>query len=651
MAERKPYGTWPSPISAAMVAKASRALDAPTADETGLYWLESRPEEQGRSVIVRLSRDGAHEDVTPAMFNVRTRVHEYGGGAYHVIDGTVYFANFADQGLYRQRPGEEPLRINPSDGLRYADCDSHGRHLFCVREDHRAPGQPRNTLVRVDLDAPHSDGEVVFEGSDFVAYPRVDASGRRIAFIAWDFPNMPWDDVALWVAGIGADGGFVEPRRINTGVAESILQPAWAEDGTLYFISDRGEGWWNLHRFDGRAVEPVLSMRADFGGPLWNLGVNFFALLSSREAIVRYSDEQGQHLAKLDLGSGKLKTFDLPFSAFGSIAARDGRVYVVAMPLDAPSELIALDAKTGAHSTLATSGARPFAAGYVSRPQAIEFPTDGGLTAFAYHYPPANPECSPEPGSRPPLVVEVHGGPTAATVPAYSVSRHFWTSRGFAVLDVNYGGSTGHGRAFRERLYGQWGVVDLRDTINAARYAVERGLADPNRLIIHGGSAGGYLVLAALALDDTFAAGASYFGVSDLEALAGETHKFEARYLDKLVGPYPEMRDVYVERSPIHHLDKFGKPLILLQGLDDRVVPPNQSERIYEALRAKHVPVALLTFEGEGHGFRSAESRTRALEAELYFYGRVLDFEPAGRLAAVPIANLDRASIRRRRRR
>ena len=326
MAKRRPYGTWPSPINAAMVAKASRAIDAPIADETGLYWLESRPEEQGRSVIVHRTRDGAHEDVTPAALNVRTRVHEYGGGAYHVIKGTVYFANFADQGLYRQRPGEKPARINPSDGLRYADCDSHGRRLYCVREDHRAPGLPRNALVRIDLDAPRSDGEIVFDTSDFVAYPRVDASGLRLAFIAWDFPNMPWDDVALWVADIGADGGLVAPRRINTGVTESILQPAWAEDGTLYFLSDRGEGWWNLHRFDGRTVRPVLSMHADFGGPLWSLGVNFYSLLSAEEAVVRYGDTHGQHLAKLDLGSGELAVFDLPFSAFGSMTSRAGRV-------------------------------------------------------------------------------------------------------------------------------------------------------------------------------------------------------------------------------------------------------------------------------------------------------------------------------------
>ncbi len=640
MTERAPFGSWRSPISAAMVAKASRGIDAPSADATGVYWLESRPEEQGRAVVVRRTRDGTREDVTPAGFNVRTRVHEYGGGAYHVVDGTVYFANFADQGLYRQRPGRTPERLSTSDGLRFADCGSHGRHLFCVREDHRAAGLPVNALVRIDLDTP-SDGEVVFEQSAFVAYPRLDASGRRIAFIAWDFPNMPWDDVALWVAEIGADGRLADPRRINAGVAESILQPTWAEDGTLYFISDRGTGWWNLHRFDGKTVAPMHSMPADFGGPLWTLGQNFYCLLSTRRAMVRYSGKQGQRLATLDLGSSELTALDLPFSAFGSMSAHAGRVYVTAARVDAPTELLELNPDTGGYRTLATSGERPFPAHYVARPQGVEFPTDAGLTAFAYYYPPTNPEYGPAPGTPPPLIVEVHGGPTAATVPAYSVARYFWTSRGFAVLDVNYGGSTGHGRAFRERLYGRWGVVDLRDTINAARYAVDRGLADPQRLIIHGGSAGGYLVLAALAFDDTFTTGASYYGISDLEALAGETHKFESRYMDKLIGPYPELRSTYVERSPIHHLAAFAKPLILLQGLDDRVVPPNQSERIYDALRAKGVPVALLTFAGEGHGFRNADSRIRALEAELYFYGRVLGFTPADPLPAVPIANVD----------
>lgn len=641
MAAPARYGTWPSPITAAMVAQASRGIGAPRVDASGLYWLESRPEEQGRSVVVHRAADGTRRDVTPAGFNVRARVHEYGGGAYHVADGTVYFANFADQGLYRQRLGSAPERINASDGLRYADCDSHGQRLYCVREDHRADGTPVNALVTIDLDAEHSDGEIIFAQSDFVAYPRVDATGRRIAFIAWDFPNMPWDDVALWVADIGPDGRLIAPRRVNTDTAESILQPAWSEDGTLYFISDRTNGWWNLHRFDGESVEPVLTMAAEFGGPLWTLGNSYYALLSAHRAIVMYGVEEGQRLAALDLDTGKLEAFDLPFNAFGSLAAHNGRVYLTAARVDAPSELVELDAETGRFETLATTGERPFPASYVSHPQALEFPTDHGRTAYAYYYAPAHPDREGEPGSRPPLIVDVHGGPTAAAVPAYSIALHFWTSRGFAVLDVNYGGSTGYGRAFRERLYGQWGVVDLRDTINAARYAVERGLADPHRLIIHGGSAGGFVVLAALAFDDTFSAGASYYGISNLETLAVETHKFESRYMDKLVGPYPEARDVYIQRSPIHHLDGFTKPLITLQGLDDQVVPPNQSERIYAALRAKGVPVAIVTFEGEGHGFRKSESRIRALEAELDFYGRVLGFEPADELTPVPIANLD----------
>ncbi len=635
-----PFGTWPSPISAASVARASRGIGAPFVDDSGLYWIETRPEEQGRSVIVRRAPDGECHDVTPQGFNVRTRVHEYGGNPYCVVEGTAYFANFADQGLYRQSPGGEPARLSHSDGLRYADFESHGRRLFCVREDHRAGGTPVNALVTIDLDAP-GDGDVIFADSDFVAYPALDPAGRRMAFIAWDFPNMPWDDVALWIADVAPSGRLVNPRRINSGVAESILQPQWADDGTLYFISDRTNGWWNLHRFDGETVEPVLTLPADFGGPLWTLGNRYYALVSTGKAVVCHGTDEGQSLATLDLVSGELEPFDVPFNAFGSLTIHGARVYVTAARVDAPSELVELDANAGDYRTIATTGDRPFPAGFVSRPQPLEFPTDGGLTAFAYYYPPTHPEYRGVEGTLPPLIVEVHGGPTAAAVPAYSIARHFWTSRGFAVLDVNYGGSTGYGRAFRERLYGQWGVVDLRDTINAACYAVERGLADPERLIIHGGSAGGFLVLAALAFDSTFAAGANYYGVSDLETLAVETHKFESRYMDKLVGPYPEAREIYAARSPIHHLGGFGKPLITLQGLDDRVVPPNQSERIFEALRAKGVPVALLTFEGEGHGFRKAESRIRALEAELYFYGRVFDFVPADALTSVAIANLD----------
>lgn len=635
----QPFGTWASPISAEMVAQSSVSFASLAVDGEQVYWLESRPSEAGRSVIVL--HGTPNKDVTPEGFNVRTQVHEYGGGAFHVRGGTVYFANFSDQGLYRQVNAGPPERITRSDGLRFADCTSAaGPRLYCVREDHRGDGMPINALVRIDLDAGPSDGELLWSGSDFVAYPSLDASGTQLAWIAWDFPNMPWDQVALMIAELAADGSLRHVQRVNAGIDESVLQPRWAADGALYFISDRG-GWWNLHRFVAGRVSAVLSMPAEFGGPLWSLGQSYFALLSDREAVVRYSSSEGQQLAKLDLESGALGRFELPFSTFASVQARGRSAFFAATRIDAPSELVELDVDSGEFRTLASTGQRPFPEGYVSRPDALEFPTENGLMAFAYYYPPSHPDAHGPPDSRPPLIVEVHGGPTAATVPAYSIARHFWTSRGFAVLDVNYGGSTGYGREFRQRLEGQWGIVDLRDTINAARYAVTQGLADPERLIIHGGSAGGFVVLGALAFDTTFSAGANYFGVSDLEALAVETHKFESRYLDRLVGPYPEAKDLYVQRSPIHHLDGFTRPLITLQGLDDRVVPPNQSTLIYESLRAKGVPVAMLTFEGEGHGFRKAESQIRALAAELYFYGRVLGFEPAGDLQAVPIANLD----------
>jgi dipeptidyl aminopeptidase/acylaminoacyl peptidase len=636
--ESVPFGTWVSPISAETVAEASVGFGAVAIDANDVYWLESRPREEGRSVIVRYGCKPA--DLTPATFDVRSRVHEYGGGAFHIRDGVAYFTNFADQGLYRQAVDSAPERITVSDGLRYADFASQGRRLYCVREDHRNPGTPVNGLVCIDLDSLPDDGRLVWQQSDFVAYPSLSTDGDRLAWIAWDFPNMPWDNVALWIADLAADGSLRNARRLNVGIEESVLQPVWASDGALYFIADRG-GWWNLYRYQGGTTSILLEMQADFGGPLWMLGASYFALISEREALVRYATNQGETLARLDLVSGALEPFDLPYTGYASLQTRGREACFIATRLDAPNELVEVNVDTGTHRTLAVTGERPFDAGFLSVPDSLEFPTDGGDTAFAYYYPPSHPTSKGPADAAPPMIVEVHGGPTSATLPAYSVSRHFWSSRGFAVLDVNYGGSTGYGRAFRQRLNGQWGIVDLRDTINAARYAVEKGLADPDRLAIHGGSAGGFLVLAALAFDDTFSVGANYFGVSDLEMLAVETHKFESRYLDLLVGPYPEMKDVYIERSPIHNLDGFARPLITLQGLDDRIVPPSQSERIYEALRERGVPVAMLTFEGESHGFRKAETRARALEAELYFYGRVLGLEPAGHLKPLPIANLD----------
>lgn len=636
-----PYGTWTSPISAAMAAGSTNGLLSLQVDGDALYWWESRPLEGGRYVVMRYVAGGDPVEVTPAGFNVRTRVHEYGGTSFLVVDGTVYFSNFADQALYQQQPDGEPMRWSVSDGLRYADCayDAGRDRLLCVREDHRGEGEAVNALVAIDLSGAPGDGEVLWQQSDFVGYPRVSPDGTQIAWISWDHPSMPWDDVALWVAPVAGDGALGNPVRVNAGVAESVLQPTWAEDGTLYFLSDRS-GWWNLHRFDGSAVEAVHEVAAELGGPLWTLGAKFFELLPDQAALVAFGNARGARMGMLDLRSGSMQPIDLPYVSYGSLTAHADEGYFLAGSSDGPTQVVAVDLATGAHRVIHETGERLVAAGDLSVGEPIAFPTAGGAEAYGYYYPPTNAQYRAPTDELPPLMVLMHGGPTAATSSAFSLAKQFWTSRGFAMVDVNYRGSTGYGRAFRQALNGQWGVVDLEDAVAATAYLVAQKKADPQRLLIRGGSAGGYTTLSALAFTDVFAAGANYFGVSDLKALAEHTHKFESRYLDSMVGPYPEAADVYAARSPINALDGFDSPLITFQGLEDRVVPPAQSEMIYEAVKQKGTATAYVTFEGEQHGFRSAENNVIALESELYFYGKVLGFQPAGDLPAVEIDNL-----------
>ncbi|MEM1435386.1 MAG: prolyl oligopeptidase family serine peptidase [Pseudomonadota bacterium] len=636
-----PYGTWASPISAAETAGATNGVLSLQLDGDALYWWESRPLEGGRYVVMKYDPDQGPIEITPAGFNVRTRVHEYGGASFLVVDGTVYFSNFADQALYLQRPGAAPERWSVSDGLRYADCahDATHRRLLCVREDHRGSGEPVNALVAVDLAGNANDGVVLWQRSDFVGYPRISPDGRALAWISWDHPNMPWDNVALWLAPVDEAGELGTPTRVNEGINESVLQPTWADDGTLYALTDRS-GWWNLHRFNGRALEPVHTMQAELGGPLWQLGARYFELLSDQEALIEYADAQGARMGVLDLGSGETRPIDLPYVGYGSLTVHGGDIYFLAGASDGPAAVIALTLATGEHRVIHAIGERIVAAGDVSVAEPIAFPTAGGQTAYGYYYPPTNANHTAPDGERPPLMVLMHGGPTGATTPTFSLAKQFWTSRGFAVVDVNYRGSTGYGRAFRQALNGQWGVVDLEDAVAATEYLVAENKADPERLLIRGGSAGGYTTLAALAFTDVFAAGANYYGVSDLTALAKHTHKFESRYLDSMVGPYPEAADVYAARSPINALEGFNRPLITFQGLEDQVVPPAQSEMIYQALKDHGTPTAYIAFEGEQHGFRSAENNITALESELYFYGRVLGFTPAGDLPAVAIDNL-----------
>ena len=633
--KQAPYGTWRSPISAADLARSAISLNYLQVAGGVPHWVESRPAEGGRYVIVAPAANGEVKELTPPGFNVRTRVHEYGGTPYTLSRGAIYFSNFSDQRLHVQRPGQAPVPLTP-EGYRYAECAATaGSRLFCVREDHTGSGEPKNAIVALDA-AGSGAGTVLFGGSDFVADPRVSPDGRRIAWIAWNHPDMPWDTTTLHVADL-TDTGLSGITSIAGGSRESVLEPRWDADGTLYFISDRSN-WWNLYRYRDNRVEPVFSMEAELASPLWTLGQSNYALTGDGRVIVRYGVGARDRLGVVSLQSGELAPLDLPFVGLSNVqfVSPNAAMAIAASPTE-EAAVVTIDLSTASHRVLRAPGLLKLDTPFLSIAEPIEFPTAGGLTAHAFYYPPTNPEFTGAPGEKPPLVVKVHGGPTSHSKPELAMATQYWTSRGFALLDVNHGGSSGFGRKYRERLNGNWGIVDVGDVVAAVKYLVDAGRVDGNRIAIRGGSAGGFTVLAALAFHDVFKAGANYYGVSDLEALARDTHKFESRYLDRLVAPLPQGRASYAARAPIRHLEKFKAALITFQGAEDKVVPPDQSRAIVAALKSRGVPVAYIEFEGEQHGFRKADSIVRSLESELVFYGQVFGFTPAGPLPPVEL--------------
>lgn len=640
-----PYGSWKSPITSDLIVSETIFLGAPFPSGADLYWIEVRPGEGGRYVLVTQALEGGATEVTPAPWNVRTRVHEYGGGAYTVADGVVYFTNFADQRLYRLVPGSEPQPITPEENLRFADLvfDSFRNRLICVREDHRQSDQEaENSIIDIDLgNQPAAEGgRRLVLGDDFYSNPRLSPDGSRLAWLSWNHPNLPWDGTELWVGQLDEGGVFTEDiQKVAGGPEESIFQPEWSPDGQLYFVSDRS-GWWNLYRWSADEVEAVLPLEAEFGLPQWAFGTSTYAFLSDRRLVCAHIQHGESHLAYLDLERKTLEDIDIPFTSIWAVRAALGAIYFMGGSPAQPASLIRLDVDSNRYQVIKSTTQLHANEAYLSLPQVIEFPTEHGLTAFGFFYPPQNADFKGPDGEKPPLLVMSHGGPTGSTDTTLNLEIQYWTSRGIAVLDVNYGGSTGYGRAYRKRLEGQWGVVDMDDCVNGARYLVSRGLVDGNRLAITGGSAGGYTTLCALTFRDTFRAGASHFGIGDLVTFVGDTHKFESRYLDRLVGPYPERRDLYLARSPIYHIDQLATPVILFQGLEDKIVPPNQAESMFAAVKAKGLPVAYLPFEGEQHGFRKAENIKRALDAELYFYSRIFGFELADPVEPVQIENL-----------
>ncbi|XZN92391.1 MAG: S9 family peptidase [Microcoleus sp.] len=662
------YGSWKSPITSDLIVSGTVGLGQIAMDGEDIYWVEARPSEAGRNVIVRRTPDGKISDVTPQPFNVRTRVHEYGGASFVVASGVVYFSHFADGRIYYQRLDSQPLALTPVVNCRYADAivDKQRNRLICVREDHTRESEVVNTIVSINLDN-GEDIQILAQGEDFYASPRFSPDGSQISWISWNHPNMPWDGTELWTAEIHPDGDLGEKYLVAGGPEESIFQPEWSPDGVLYFVSDKSN-WWNFYRtplnpplvrgeagIEGsplvggeintepplvRGIEPLYEMAAEFGLPQWVFGMSTYAVVSEHKIICTYTQQGKWYLATIDLVAKQLRKIDTPYSDISSLKAQGEKVVFLAGSPTESSAIVQLDLGTSQIEVLRLASNLSLDAGYLSVPESIEFPTKNGLTAFGFFYSPKNQDFAAPAGEKPPLIVKSHGGPTAATSSSMNLKIQYWTSRGFAVLDVNYGGSTGYGREYRKRLQDSWGIVDVDDCANGAKYLAQRGLVDSAKMAIAGGSAGGYTTLCALTFRDVFKAGASYYGVSDLSALATDTHKFESRYLDGLIGPYPERKDLYLERSPIHAAANLSCPIIFFQGLEDKVVPPNQAEMMVEILKAKGLPVAYVAYEGEQHGFRRAENIKKTLDGELYFYSRVFKFELAESVAPVLIYNL-----------
>lgn len=657
MSRVAPYGAWESPIKSDAIASATLRLGWTASDAGSTYWLEGRPSEGGRQVIVCRDQSGTEYDINAGPSSVRSLVHEYGGGAYAVKSGVVYYTNYDDQCIYRVKRNEPASALTEKSKYRFADFtidEARGR-LFCVREDHSLEGvEAVNTLVVLSTNTVNRDGgTVVVSGNNFYSTPRLSHDGKLLAWLTWNHPNMPWDGTELWLASVGDDGTLQNARRIAGGADESVFQPEWSPDGTLYFVSDK-TGWWNLYALIEPATKceefALAPMDKEFGLPLWVFGMNTYAVVDAKTIICGINDRGTWNLAKLEVDVAKrsatVTSIDMPFTEV-EFFSTDGRyVAFCGSSPTAPAAVLRYDTGRGAVETLRKSSDANIDERYISKPETIEFPSEDGRTAYAYFYPPQNGDFRAPEGELPPLLLQSHGGPTGATSSSLNLGVQYWTSRGFAVVDVNYGGSTGFGRAYRNLLRGNWGIVDVQDCEAAAKYLAGKKRVDPRRMAITGGSAGGYTTLCALTFGDTFHAGASHFGIGDLYALATDTHKFEARYGDTLVAPVSE-KQIYHDRSPINFVERLTCPVIFFQGLEDKVVPPKQAETMVEALKQKKLPVAYIAYEGEQHGFRNAHNIKRTLDAELYFYSRIFHFDPADKIEPVEIHNLEALALKR----
>lgn len=648
-----PYGSWASSIDSGSLVAGARVLGAPRVEGDALYWLERRPAEAGRQVLMRgelaglaglaggaVGRGlGGLREVSAPGVNVRTRVHEYGGGEYAVFRDRIYYVDDGEGCIVGGRVGG-PMRPLTRRGARHADLvvSPDGRWLVAVEERPLPDHEPENRLVAIALPADLERDPVVAEprvvaaGHDFYASPVFDRGGRRLAWLAWDHPHMPWNKTVLEQRAWGPDGAQGERVRVAGGAGESLFQPGFGPDGALYVVSDRS-GFWNLARVSEGGLRPVHALAGELGRPQWVFGLSTWAWLEGDRVLASVTRAGCDALGVLSLASGAFEAMPVDFVTVGGLTTGTDFAACVASTPTTGLALYAWALEGGRPQCVRDAGIPELDDAAASRAEALELVRPDGRTTYAFFYAPVSAGSQGPSDERPPLLVKSHGGPTAATSAGFEPRIQFWTSRGFAVVDVNYAGSSGYGRAYRDRLERAWGVEDVADCVGVARALAGAGRVDGERLAITGGSAGGFTTLCALTFHAVFRAGASHYGIGDLEALVRDTHKFESRYTDWLVGRWPEERARYVERSPIHHADRLRCPVIFFQGLEDRVVPPNQAEAMVGALARRGVAHAYVPFAGEGHGFRRAENIRMALDGELYFYSRVFGFaapQPAG---------------------
>jgi dipeptidyl aminopeptidase/acylaminoacyl peptidase len=638
--QKAAFGSWKSPITTDLMLSDSVGLGEISVYGNDVYWIEMRPQEKGRYVVVKRTPDGQQTDVIPAEFNARSRVHEYGGGSYLMTEKGLVFTNFSDQALYLVNSENDCLQLTYSEACRYADMiyDKNNERLICVREDHSDENNEAvNTIVAVSL-SERKDEQILVEGADFYSNPRISYDGKQLCWISWQHPNMPWDNTSLYLAEINNGGELAASVHIAGGNNEAVCQPVWSPDNTLYFVSDRSN-WWNLccvtSDTNEHVIESIIEIEAEFAVPQWSFRECNYDFVNKDSILAIYRQKGLAYIALININEKLLETLELPYTDFDSIVSNENKSwFLAASPTKFPS-VIEYDIKQKKSSVLRKANNLSIDEKNISIGEFLNFPVDNNNNAHAFFYRPENKDFIGLDGEKPPLMVISHGGPTGESHNGLKMVVQFFSSRGFAVLDVNYGGSSGYGRAYRQRLNGEWGIVDVNDCSKAALYVAEQGWVDKERLAIRGGSAGGFTTLAALAFTDVFKAGASHYGVSDLEALAMETHKFESRYMDSMIGPYPEEQELYKMRSPVHAVDKLSCPVIFFQGLEDKIVLPNQAEMMVDALKEKGIPVAYIAYEGEQHGFRQAKNIKRTLEAELYFYSMIFNFECADEIEPV----------------